>query len=113
MVYCQRCGKQNDEGAQFCNKCGANLVGPHKGYAKSKRDEECEEDCAAEGKSAPAFWGVIVLLIGLLIIVEIIKSIWEENLPQWFINLNFWWIVGLFIGLAILLAGFRMITKRT
>jgi ribosomal protein L40E len=113
MVYCQRCGKQNDEGAQFCNKCGANLLGPQKDYAKAKRDEECEEECAAEGKSAPAFWGVLVLLIGLLIIVEIVKAIFEDSLPGWFLNLNIWWIIALFVGLAILLAGFRMLTKRT
>ena len=88
-------------------------MGPHRDWKKDKRDEQCEEECAAEGKSASAFWGIIVLLIGLLIIVEIIKAIWEESLPQWFINLEFWWIIALFIGLAILLAGFRMLTRRT
>jgi uncharacterized membrane protein YvbJ len=112
MVYCQRCGKQNDEGAQFCNKCGANLIGPHREYGKAKRDEQCEEECAAEGKSSTAFWGIVVLLFGLIIVIEVVKSIWNDNLPQWFIDLNFWWIIGLFIGLAILLAGFRMLTRK-
>lgn len=88
-------------------------MAPHREYRRQKRDEECEEDCAAEGKSASAFWGVIILLFGLLIIVEIVKGIFGDDLPAWFRELNFWWIIGLFIGLAILIAGFRMLSRRT
>jgi uncharacterized protein (DUF983 family) len=88
-------------------------VGPHRDYKKDRREEECEEECAAGGKSAPAFWGVIILLVGLLIVFEVVKAIFEESLPQWFLNLELWWIIGLVIALAIIMAGFRMVTKRT
>jgi uncharacterized protein (TIGR03382 family) len=112
MVYCQRCGKQNEDGAQFCNKCGASLTGFPREYRKSKRDEECEEDCAAQGKSAPAFWGVIVLLVGVLILIEILRNIPGLDLPQWFYDFNFWWVIGLVIALAIIIAGFRMLARQ-
>ncbi|UCG71241.1 MAG: zinc ribbon domain-containing protein [Thermoplasmata archaeon] len=110
IVYCQRCGKQNEDGAQFCNKCGASLVGPRVDY-KKRREEECDEECAASGRSAPAFWGILVLLVGLLILIEVIKNIFEDDLPEWFMGLNLWWLIGLVIALAIILAGIRMFQK--
>jgi hypothetical protein len=87
-------------------------MGPQKGYKKDRTEEECEEECAAGGKSAPAFWGLIILLIGLLIIVEVIQAIFEDSLPRWFMNLELWWIIGLVIAVAIIMAGFKMVTKR-
>lgn len=111
MVYCQKCGKQNEDNAQFCNKCGASLGGPRVDY-KRKREEECDEECAAGGRTAPAFWGIIVLLVGLLIMVEVLKNIEGLNLPQWFYNTNWWWIIGLVIAVAVILAGFRMLTRK-
>ncbi len=112
MVYCQKCGNQNEDGAQFCNKCGASLVGPPREYRKTKRDEECEEDCSAQGKSSPAFWGVIVLLVGVLILIEVLRNIPGLDLPQWFYDFNFWWVIGLVIALAIIIAGFRMLARQ-
>lgn len=111
MVYCQRCGKQNEEGAEFCNKCGANLKGPHRQFDK-KREDQCEEECQSSSKKEnKAFWGIIVLLIGIWIIFEFgIKNI--PGLPAWVDNFEFWWIIPVIIGLAILVAGIRMVTKK-
>jgi uncharacterized protein (TIGR03382 family) len=78
---------------------------------KKRKEEECDEECAASGKSAPAFWGIIVLLVGLLILIEVIKNIFGNDLPQWFRNLELWWLIGLVIALAVILAGVRMFQK--
>ena len=110
MVYCQRCGKQNEDGAQFCNKCGASLTGPPRDYGK-RAEDKCDEECAASGRSAPAFWGIIILLVGLLILIEVIKNIEGLNLPDWFYNTNWWWIIGLVIALAVIMAGVKMLQK--
>jgi uncharacterized membrane protein YvbJ len=109
MVYCQRCGKQNEEAAQFCNKCGANLKGPPRQWDKKKEDQ-CEEECQGGSKENKAFWGIIVLLIGIWIIFEFgIKNI--PGRPSWVDNFEFWWIIPVVIGIAILVAGIRMVTK--
>ena len=115
MVYCQRCGKQNDEGAQFCNKCGGNLVGPQRHYPK-KRDEQCEnqceDECQSNSKENAIFWGIVVVLIGLYVVFEFgVKRI--DGLPSWVYNFEFCWILPILIGLAILAAGVRIIVKKT
>ncbi len=115
MVYCQRCGKQNVEGAQFCNKCGANLVGPQRHYPK-KRDEQCEnqceDECQSNSKENAIFWGIVVVLIGLYVVFEFgVKRI--DGLPSWVYNFEFCWILPIIIGLAILAAGVRMVIKKT
>jgi hypothetical protein len=79
-------------------------------YSKAAEDK-CEEDCVASGRSAPAFWGVIILLIGLLILVEAIKSIVGDDLPQWFRDISLWWVIGLVIAIGIIVAGVRMVTR--
>ena len=35
MIKCYNCGKNNDDDANFCNKCGANL--------KDKAHQNCDE----------------------------------------------------------------------
>jgi hypothetical protein len=104
MTYCPKCGKQNEDGAEFCNKCGASLTG-----AKRKEREECEE-CAGSSRSSSIIWGAIVIFIGLWIIVDLGLS----NIPgfSWLGNLEFWWIFPVIIGIAIIIAGIRIMTKK-
>lgn len=115
MVYCQRCGKQNEEGAQFCNKCGANLVGPQRPYPKKREDQcenQCEDECQGSSKENAIFWGIVVVLIGLYVVFEFgVKNI--EGLPSWIYTFEFCWILPVLIGLVILAAGARMIIKKT
>jgi len=106
MTYCAKCGKQNEDAAEFCSKCGASLTG-----AKRKEREECEE-CAGKSRTSTIIWGAIIIIIGLGIIFEFgLKNI--QGLPQWVYDVEFWWIIPVIIGIAILIAGIRMITKQT
>lgn len=116
MVYCQKCGTKNDDDAKFCKNCSSSLIGApipgtKRDYEKEWEDK-CDEECAARGRSAPAFWGIIVLLIGMLILIEVLRNIEGLDLPQWFYDFNFWWIIGLVIALAIIFAGIKMLMRK-
>lgn len=116
MVYCQKCGTKNEDDAKFCKNCsasltGAPLTGTKRDYEKEWEDK-CDEECAARGRSAPVFWGIVVLLIGMLILIEVLRNIKGLDLPQWFYDFNFWWIIGLVIALAIIFAGIKMMVRK-
>ena len=36
MIYCPKCGKENDEDAEYCIKCGTNLISNKKSYKKKQ-----------------------------------------------------------------------------
>ena len=110
MVYCPKCGTNNEEGAQFCNKCGASLTSAKREYDKECEDR-CEEECHAGPRRPSLFWGVILFLIGLWIVFEFgLKNI--QGMPTWISNFNFGWVIPVIIGLAIISVAIRMITKR-
>lgn len=60
MVYCYKCGFQNEASSNFCNKCGRTLTGDHrledrvKSFAEemSKLGKELGEKAAELGKKA-------------------------------------------------------------
>jgi len=110
VVYCSKCGKKNDDGAEFCSKCGASLVGKAKGSDK-EWDDRCEEECHGGGRGWPFFWGIIIILVGLWIIFEfVLKNI--AGLPSWVQNFPFWGIFALLVGVMIILWGLRVISKQ-
>jgi len=113
MVYCSKCGKKNEEDAEFCNKCGAPLNGTKKDYEK-EWDKRCEEECAG-GKhhGPPIFWGIVVVLIGLWVIFEfVLKNLDFEWIPAWVDTFPFVLVFAALIGIVIIISGIRMITKK-
>jgi hypothetical protein len=122
MVYCARCGKQNEENARFCNSCGANLAGPHPpaGLGKDweRQGKECDRDCSSSdnecggtSRSSRVFWAVIIILAALWIIFEFgVKNI--QGLPAWLYTFEFWWIIPVIIGIAIIIWAIRWATKK-
>lgn len=112
MVYCHKCGNQNPDEAQFCQKCGAPLHAPAAPQWQPRR-EDCDrggEPCTGSKRGDAIFWGIIVILIGLWILFEfVLKNI--EGMPQWIVDFEFWWLFGLVIGIAIIVAGLRLIMK--
>jgi len=56
MVYCSKCGKQNEEGAEFCVDCGA---------ARGRRREAECFGLPRGGAVFGLFIGVMILLLGL------------------------------------------------
>lgn len=41
MVYCHKCGTQNDEGSEYCKKCGASLKGEPVTRGLRRTSDEC------------------------------------------------------------------------
>ena len=112
MAYCSRCGIQNPEDAQFCNKCGASLRGTPRPRPKDP-GKECENECNQGSKGTSVFWAAIVIVIGVWFLFEYgIKNILGPNdMPDWLYNFEFCWIVPVLIGIAIISAGVRMLIK--
>jgi len=68
MVYCSKCGKQNEEGAEFCVDCGAalNTVTGEKRWDERGRRREAECFGLPRGGAVfGLFIGIMILLIGL------------------------------------------------
>jgi uncharacterized membrane protein YvbJ len=108
MPYCSKCGQRNPDEARFCNKCGSSLGGPHREHAK-KPDDQCEENCAGGKRGASVFWAIIVILVGLFILIEVLKN--TVGAPDWLEDLEFWWIIGVVIGIAIIITGIKILTS--
>ena len=105
MVYCSKCGNKNNDGSKYCINCGASLF-------EIKYDKIKDDDCVCEGNNrnpfVPLFWGLTVILIGLWIIFQfVIPSNYLSSLQDF----SFCGLIFLIIALAIILTGFRIITK--
>lgn len=111
MTYCSKCGNQNPEGAEFCNRCGAPLGARPIHYDKDW-DKRCEDECAGGKKGASIFWGIVVILIGLAVIFWVLD---ESNveLPTWLQDINFGLILGIVIAIALIVTGITIIVKRS
>ena len=118
MVYCSKCGKKNEDDAEFCAKCGVSLTGSKKDHEK-ECEKNCEDECSG-GKHGHRgwgiFWGVVVICIGLWIIFELVLKNLADDISalSWAKNINFpfWWVIGAVLGILIIVAGIRIITKK-
>ena len=108
MPYCSKCGQRNPDDARFCNKCGSSLGGPHREHRR-KHDDQCEENCAGGKRGASVFWAIIVILVGFFILIEVLKN--TVGAPDWLEDLEFWWIIGVVIGIAIIITGIKILTS--
>ncbi len=110
MVYCAKCGQQNADAARFCSNCAAPI-----GAVRRDREKECERECEDECHGGPRggsiIWGVIIALIGLFIVIEFgLKHV--SGMPDWIADFQFWWVIPVLIGIAIIVAGIRMMVKK-
>ena len=106
MVYCAKCGTKNEEDAEFCKKCGASLTGAIKGHEK---DDDCVCSGSKQNPLVPVFWGIVVILIGLWIVFIFI---FPDYLPAGLQDNPFWGLIILIIAIAVILTGFRILTKK-
>ena len=114
MVYCPKCGKKNEDDAEFCAKCGVSLAGSKKDHGK-ECEKNCENECSGGKKQGPPyFFAAIVILFGLWIVFEfVLRKI--KPMPDWLSWVNkfdFWWLFALLIAIMVIAAGIRMITKK-
>jgi uncharacterized membrane protein YvbJ len=112
MTYCQKCGTKNEDDAEFCKKCGAPLDISKKEHEK-EWDRRCENECAGGGRGWAIFWGVIIILVGLLIIFEVIIKGLAKTTPalSWVNSVEFGWFFAAAIAIFIIIFGLRIISK--
>jgi uncharacterized membrane protein len=98
---------KNEDDAEFCKKCGSLLSG-------EKKRRENDDDCVCSGNTqnplTPVFWGIVIILIGLWIVMTYIIP--GSYLPMGLNGFSFWGLIILIIAIAFILTGFRKITKR-
>ncbi len=68
MPYCPKCGRKNDDGSKFCDKCGAKLPskeGPSEGSHEQKKDSPTPKVPAKGGSIASVLAGKKALVIAV------------------------------------------------
>ena len=109
MAYCPKCGKKNEEEAKFCNDCGASLTG--KKDREKEWEDRCEEECSGGSRHGSFLWGLIIICFGLWVVFEFgLQQI--DGIPAWVSEIDFGWIFPVIIGIAIVISGIRIITKK-
>jgi len=104
MVYCPKCGTQNDDATEFCVKCGASL---QTGTASSRRRErrKAEQECFGlphGGAIAGIVFGVIILIWGITTMLQQTGIISQ--------TIEFWYIIIIIIGVLIVAGAIYSIT---
>lgn len=99
MVYCQKCGTTNDDEADFCGSCGANLkTGTHISHRHERR--KAEQDCFGlphGGAIAGIILGIIILFWGLTMMFNI--------------SIPFWYILIIIIGILMIAGAIYRVTQ--
>ena len=108
MAYCAKCGTKNDDNAVFCSKCGQSLSGDIK--KSHNKDDDCVCSGSQQNPMVPIFWGVVIILVGLWIIVSFVIP--ESYLPPIYGEISFGTLIVIIIALAIIFTGIRILTKR-
>jgi ribosomal protein L40E len=107
MTYCSKCGTKNEDDAEFCKKCGLTLSGKIK---KHESDDDCVCGSDKQNPFVSVFWGIVVILFGLWVIVNFVIP--KDSLPAGLHDFTFWGFLLIVFALAIILTGFRILTKK-
>ncbi len=105
MVYCPKCGTKNEDNADFCVKCGANL---QTGTVASRRYERrrAEQECFGlphGGAIAGIVFGVILLIWGIITLLQQMDIIAE--------TFQFWYLIIIVIGILIVAGAIYKVTR--
>ncbi|MHA2314492.1 MAG: zinc-ribbon domain-containing protein [Candidatus Hermodarchaeia archaeon] len=106
MVYCQKCGSENVDTADFCKKCGTALA-PKKDFKRRVRGrrvgERAEEECFGVTGGGAIFgiiFGVIIIGLGYSLVLGI--QLWMLIGP----------IIALVIGILIILCALNSVRRK-
>lgn len=84
MVYCPKCGTQNEDEAKFCAKCGATLY-PEKVEKRGEytcfgpRGRRPEEECFG----LPYGGAIVAIIFGALIIILGLSIVFQQDIGRW------------------------------
>jgi len=93
MVYCTKCGESNEEGTEYCVKCGASLTGRSRVHRSSRYDREMCFGIPMSGSLWGILVGAVIVLWGL---TELLR-----------IDINFAAIVAVAFGAIIVINALR------
>ena len=82
MVFCTKCGKENEENAGFCTNCGAALQ-PRRDL---RSDDECfgpRRDRGRECFGLPSGGMIFGVLFGIMIVVVGLAILWGQDIERW------------------------------
>lgn len=95
MVYCEKCGTENEENTMICKNCGASLERYHPTYRR--KDRNWNEDLCF-GRRDRKIWP---LIIGLFIILIGVSNLLEDQY-YWARWDNIWPFFIIVIGLIVI-----------
>ena len=98
MVYCPKCGTQNEDTAEFCLKCGANL---QTGTYASRRLERirAEQECFG----LPHGGAIVALAIGIIVLIWVFFQL--ANAMHWISSTSDLGFIALIVFGVLLIAG--------
>ena len=106
MVYCTKCGTNNQDTAVFCVKCGANLqtgTAESRRYARRRAEDECF-GLPHGGAIAGIVIGGLILLWGFLTLAQ--QQGWITSTP------DLGWLVIIIIGILIVAGAVYRMSRR-
>jgi uncharacterized membrane protein YvbJ len=106
MVYCPKCGTQNEDTAVYCVKCGANLqTGTYasRSYERKRMEHECF--------GLPHGGAIFGLVIGIIIVLWGISTLaqqmnWISNTP------DLWFLIIIIFGVLLIAGAMYGMTRR-
>ncbi|MGD8566194.1 MAG: zinc-ribbon domain-containing protein [Candidatus Bathyarchaeota archaeon] len=102
MVYCSKCGTQNEDNAEKCSKCGASLQISHTPRRRKRVEDECF--------GLPHGGAIVGLIIGAIIIFWGLSQI--PGLLPTSIQSNWWPLIIIIFGLLIVAGAIYGFTRR-
>ncbi len=106
MVYCPKCGTQNEDTAEYCVKCGASLqTGTYasRRYERRKMENECF--------GLPHGGAIAGLVIGVIILIWGISTL-AQHMGWMQPGFDLWFIVLIVFGVLMIAGAIYGITRR-
>ena len=102
MVYCTKCGTDNEEEVEVCTSCGSSLRAPSQKYIRHDRDWEWNWDDnwgRRRSRTWPLIFGGFLIMLGLSQLLE--------DVFWWFSFDTLWPVFLIGIGLVVVSKGMK------